>query len=877
MADQEDLGVLLTKIALDVADLKKGLQEGRNEMQGFKSMASEVGESVKKALAFAGIGVGIYEVLSKIKEFGREAIDTGARVESLRLSAYAFGENLGATAPFIDGWVERLKGVPLSAETAWRTVIAAFKTGIPLTEIEKLSQAVANIAPLARMSMDEAMSAILRTVQTGSPLALRSLELPAKLLQQLEQQSGSDVDAMVGRFKTITDFIISYAATMDGVAQRTGDGYLKQLAKVSRAAEEAKTALYDNFLLPIAQAVTGEKLKGWEDLYTWINSNKARLQELGTGIGVVITRLIGMVEFIGKIIALHPEWAGALVSIWGGYKLIAMAMGPLGGLAKIFTGAQTSGAALLIVLAKLRLALVGLVSNPWAIVITLAIAAAAAGAAKLKERLSKPGSGTEAAGMALGEAWIPESGVAYAQAHEELIQGNAAPAKKSEEPQPSPTDLNKGAEDIAKKQQQNLKDLMKNLGAGAGEGGKSGPEEDLFGEFLKMLDQKRQAEIQDAQSSLDLLRATNEKKKAEYDKDLAAGLIDGQTYYAKLQELQNAETAAALALIEKKRQAQTAAHKDALADINRQDLSPEMAGYRRQEEATKNRLTLAQLAAEEARVKLEGEVKVTNELKRQVDLKQQYQQKTEDLQIETSQLLGAISAQEATLQKLYLEWQRTKQEALKAGASPEYLQALEANYQAKKSDAQYGGYATAISQGLSSLTDALMSGGKDLLNAANSIFKNLFNEALKPGLDQLKGLLTSGFKNLFGEAGTALSSTVMGVIGLVGMLLTKGGSSSFSSSGVTSNITSSQAIRGVIAGDTSLPIAEIGSSLQAALVTTNGILSQIEINTRGGSNPGSGGGPLTVQVKGLQQSIKEVMDNYFRDYLLTGGEPGWQQ
>jgi hypothetical protein len=866
MADQEDLGVLLTKIAVDVADLKKGLAEGRNEMRGFKSMASEVGESVKKALAFAGISLGIYEVLAKLKEFAREALDTGAKVESLRLSAYALGENLGASAAFIDGWVERLKKVPMSAEVAWRTVIAAFKTGIPLTEIEKLSRAVANIAPLARMSMDEAMSAILRTVQTGSPLALRSLELPAKLLQQLEQQSGNDVDAMVGRFQTITDFLIQYAGTMEGVAQKTGDSYLKQLSRVSRAAEEAKTALYDNFLLPIAQAVTGEKLKGWEDLYTWINANKTRLQELGTGIGTVISRLISMVEFIGKIIALHPEWAGTLVSIWAGYKLIALAMGPLGGLAKIFTGAQTTGAALLIVLARLRLALVGLVTNPWAIVITLSIAAAAAGAAKLKERLAKPGSGAEAAGMALGEAWTPEAAAAYAQTHEEMVKGNAPPAEKKPEAKSSEADLNQGAEAIAKKQQQNLKDLMKSMGAGAEGGGKGAPQEDLFGEYLKLLDQKRQAEIQEAQSSLDLLKATNDQRRAEYEKDLAAGLLDGQTYYQRLQDLQKEETDGALALIEKRRQAQVAAYKDALADIARQELSPEMAGYRRQEEEARNRMALAQLDAEAARVKLEGEVKVTNELKRQLEVQKQFTQKVEDLEASTA--WGPVEEQEAKLRQLYLEWQRAKAEALQQGVAPELLSRMDTAYGKKMDLARYGdqvsSMAATITNGLSSLVDAVTSGGQDLMQSLNGFFKSLFTEALKPGLDQLKQFLMNGFKELFGAAGASIGSAVLGVIGLIGMLATSGGSSSWSASGVQSSVTAHEAVRGIIAGETSIPIAQVGESLQDALVPTNSILEQIEENTRGLQ-----GLQITLNIPGLEETLSQLMQEYLRNFFDT--------
>ena len=257
--------------------------------------------------------------------------------------------------------------------------------------------------------------------------------------------------------------------------------------------------------------------------------------------------------------------------------------------------------------------------------------------------------------------------------------------------------------------------------------------------------------------------------------------------------------------------------------------------------------------------------------------------------METAQLLGAISSQEATLQKLVLDWQRTKQEAFKAGVmdpnSPAYVPgygaALDKNLQAKQADTLYGGYSTQITQGISSLVDALMTGGQDLQKVANNMFKGLFNEALKPGLDQLKQQLVSGFKDLFGSAGGALASGLMGAIGIVGMLLTSSSKSSFSASGVQSGVTTHEAVRGIIAGDTSLPIAQIATSLSDALVPAVGVLNQIEINTRnkGGGGP-AGGGPaggglaLTVNASGLvpivKKAIQDVMEQYFEGVQMLG-------
>ncbi len=75
MSDQETLWVLLSKIAVDVTDLKNGLRESREDMQSFKSMAQGVGDSVKSALTFTATALGIYELGSSIKSAFKQGIE----------------------------------------------------------------------------------------------------------------------------------------------------------------------------------------------------------------------------------------------------------------------------------------------------------------------------------------------------------------------------------------------------------------------------------------------------------------------------------------------------------------------------------------------------------------------------------------------------------------------------------------------------------------------------------------------------------------------------------------------------------------------------------------------------------------------------------
>jgi hypothetical protein len=413
----------------------------------------------------------------------------------------------------------------------------------------------------------------------------------------------------------------------------------------------------------------------------------------------------------------------------------------------------------------------------------------------------------------------------------------------------------------------------KTPGEGKGEkGGKSGPEEDAFGEYLKMLEAKRQAELQDATSSVELLKATNEKKKAEMEKALEEGLIDGRAYHEQIVAMEQQEFQAAMSLIEKKKQAQLKARQDALADLARQDLSPEVMDYRRQAIEAAHRVQMIQLTGEAAKTVQEHEKKVTEELTKQLKARKEISDTIRSQ--EEGAAFGPLEEKEAKINALLREQAKLREELVKKGATQEDLARFDLAAQKKLDITRFGeeaqGMAQAIVNGFSSVVDALMEGGQNLKQALNGFFKSLFKQSLEPGIKQLTQFLMSGFKNLFGELGAGLASAIMGVIGLLGMLLTSGSQgSSWSPSGVQSSVTSHEAVRGIIAGETSIPIAQIGESLQDALVPTNSILQQIEANTRGGR---SGGGSLdiNVTVKGIEEQINAAIERYFSEYLVMG-------
>jgi hypothetical protein len=240
--------------------------------------------------------------------------------------------------------------------------------------------------------------------------------------------------------------------------------------------------------------------------------------------------------------------------------------------------------------------------------------------------------------------------------------------------------------------------------------------DNLLAPLLAMYKAKREADLQDAQNSLDLLKTTNDKKRAELEKDLAEGLIDGQTYYQRLQDLQQQETAATLAMIARKREAQKKAYQESLTEVEADTkLSDEAKSIARQKLEAENRKALSKLDTEAKQAILEGETKITNELKLQYENRKAIAETLAAGREEAA--LGPIIAKEAEINRLLRERQKLREELISKGATEAQVSQFDATTKDLEFNKKYGdqitGMASAISTGLSSLVDAIGSGTQD--------------------------------------------------------------------------------------------------------------------------------------------------------------------
>lgn len=173
------------------------------------------------------------------------------------------------------------------------------------------------------------------------------------------------------------------------------------------------------------------------------------------------------------------------------------------------------------------------------------------------------------------------------------------------------------------------------------------------------------------------------------------------------------------------------------------------------------------------------------------------------------------------------------------------------------------------------VTNILSEAGKD----AGTKFGTTAQAGMDAGAKSSGGILSSLVKSLFGGGGSgsmgaSIGNAIMTGISLVGMLLTKTASAKYTPNTMESGVTKAENVRGLIAGETSIPIAEISGSLAEVFAPATSYLAEILSVLQGMS--GLGGAPNQTNNYNLTQenraTTKETMDTYFREYLLKGAK-----
>lgn len=380
--------------------------------------------------------------------------------------------------------------------------------------------------------------------------------------------------------------------------------------------------------------------------------------------------------------------------------------------------------------------------------------------------------------------------------------------------------------------------------------------------YFELLKQYQTLVLKDALSEAETfykgLLDKDETYRLQLKNKLEMGKMTYQEYYAELTKLNQNEQDRDIKLMELKKRNIEQITKDNLKAIEGTlslgKIFPEEAEMQKAIEVERRRHEISQADAEIAKIKEKALQNQTKLILEQYELYKKIREELDQQLLDIEAAWGSpLKEREATRGKIETDFKHQTLGMDKS--SQEYLDALKIK-ETKLKQVEYGqavkDLTNSVINGIQSLIDGMIEGKLDLQKIGLDFFKSMLKTALEPMFNALKDTLTNLFKTMFEELGSNAASAAMGVIALVGIMLLKKGGGSFSASGASSQVTSHEAVRGVIAGDTSIPIAQIGVSLQDALLPTNAILKQIEQNTRGGAG--------SYDIAG---SITEALDKYF--------------
>jgi hypothetical protein len=175
---------------------------------------------------------------------------------------------------------------------------------------------------------------------------------------------------------------------------------------------------------------------------------------------------------------------------------------------------------------------------------------------------------------------------------------------------------------------------------------------------------------------------------------------------------------------------------------------------------------------------------------------------------------------------------------------PGKVATLKSQEQLSESQKQAGVYAQGLSR---SIGDAISQGilnGEKAMQFLADVGKNLFSNMLTQSVDQFEKSMVKAFQSIAGTGGEVLGAALTGVLGVVGGILSRGKSGTTSYNSVQSQIQSTEAVRGIVAGPTNVAIEAVGSDIMRANAPVVAKLQEIleAIINQGRSGAGGGGG-----------------------------------
>lgn len=341
-----NLGELTATLGIDTKDLRRA--EG--EFQKFSSNVESQTADVTKQMAKLAVAIGTvyvaYKSLSGITS-------VGMRVETLGIALNAVARNAKVSADDVNYYVRQVKSAGITTAETMSALTKGLALGLPMESMKKLATTARDIAVVAGKNTSETLASIMHAIESRQPEILRNLGIQV----QNQEDIFKDYSAALGKTtKELTALEKQHAmlnAVLDAgskyanVAADADASIGKQLASMSRYAEEAQLALWSAFEPGMSAGVKTMTL-ALKELSSWADKNRTDIEALGQSIGKFAAKSGESAISVMKWAAENTELIKTLLELYIVYKTISWIIGLVLALEKAYlaTRIATAGFAL---------------------------------------------------------------------------------------------------------------------------------------------------------------------------------------------------------------------------------------------------------------------------------------------------------------------------------------------------------------------------------------------------------------------------------------------------------------------------------------------------------------------------------------------------
>jgi hypothetical protein len=308
---------VLIRIAADVKEALNALNDIRSGMGGIRQPAEEAAGSLENLfLRMTGaVTVGdllahaIESMAEKLFDFGKGALEAGARLQQLSGVAEYLGNRAGYSTAYIKDLADQMQRTGITGQDATNAIIQLTRYNFDLNDALKLQAAAQNSASIAGKSSSETLGLLIRGITTLQPQLLESAGFTVSL-QQAENEyakangiSAQSIDVRTKQ-QILMNKVLEQGKDLEGVYALSMDYSAKIMTSLDRVMiqieERLGTAL--NPLFEVAVKLMYDWAQNVRDVdLSALNSAMVELANFITRVVTEMSKPDGLLHALGQL------------------------------------------------------------------------------------------------------------------------------------------------------------------------------------------------------------------------------------------------------------------------------------------------------------------------------------------------------------------------------------------------------------------------------------------------------------------------------------------------------------------------------------------------------------------------------------------------